>query len=359
MRHGKDFQGTALLLLTGMLLSGCSSSPLRRNPVVGRQLSLGRGPAAAVPATPRELRMPVEVPSPPVPGPSRPVAAAQGTNPPPAVPGAAAPSRPVPALPTSHPTPLAAQPAVPSDSAAPTAGVPQQAPADPLTSLRTLQRAAAERYAGVDSYIVRVRRREQVRGKDEPEELMLFKFRKEPWSVYMKWIGPEATGREVIYVKGRYENKLHTRLAAGDVPLMPAGKRMALDPNSALVRASSRRPITDAGIGNLVERFTLLVAAQEKGDATRGTLRYHGPLQRPEFPQPCEAVEQIVPPGRDPNLSQGGRRWWFFDAVTRFPTLMIMQDHTSREVEYYFYDRFEFNVRLDDDDFNPDRLWGK
>jgi hypothetical protein len=33
-------------------------------------------------------------------------------------------------------------------------------------------------------------------------------------------------------------------------------------------------------------------------------------------------------------------------------------DATGREVDYYCFDRFQFDVRLDDDDFNPDKLWG-
>ena len=56
-----------------------------------------------------------------------------------------------------------------------------------------------------------------------PEELMHFKFRKQPWSVYFKWLGPEGRGREAIYVQGKYDNKLHTLLAAGDMPFTPAG----------------------------------------------------------------------------------------------------------------------------------------
>src|SRR5439155_7354879 len=70
-------------------------------------------------------------------------------------------------------------------------------PTDNAGQIRRLHRAACERYAAIDSYIARLRRREQVDGKDKPEETLLFKFRKQPFSVYFKWIGPEGTGREV------------------------------------------------------------------------------------------------------------------------------------------------------------------
>jgi len=41
----------------------------------------------------------------------------------------------------------------------------------------------------MDSYIARLTRREQVNGKKQPEEIILFKFRQQPWSVYFKWLG--------------------------------------------------------------------------------------------------------------------------------------------------------------------------
>ena len=90
---------------------------------------------------------------------------------------------------------------------------------------------------------------------------------------------------------------------------------------------------------------------------SRGGLKYLGLMQRPEFAGPADAVEQTIAPGVDPLLPQGGRRLWVFDPVTKFPTLLITRDDRGREVEYYCYDRFEFPVRLDDDDFNPDKLW--
>src|SRR5207237_1143271 len=77
--------------------------------------------------------------------------------------------------------------------------------ADPL---RALYDHAAKRYQTMDTYMMRMRRREVVNGKARPEELVFVKFRQEPWSVYFKWIGPEAKGREVVYVKGQYDNRI-------------------------------------------------------------------------------------------------------------------------------------------------------
>jgi hypothetical protein len=241
---------------------------------------------------------------------------------------------------------------LPVPTAASSAGVN-----DSMTKLHSLYREAAERYAAVDSYIVRLTRREQLNGKDKPEEILLFKFRKEPWSLYFKWLGTEGKGREVVYVQDRYDNKIHTLLAAGDIPLMPAGKRFDVDPDNPFVVSSSRHSIRQAGIGMLIENFGKWLEEADKSGSGALSLKYLGMIQRPEFARPCEAVEQTIAAGADAQLPRGGRRLWVFDPETKFPILVITNDDTGHEVEYYYYDRFEFPVRLDDDDFNPDKLW--
>ena len=90
--------------------------------------------------------------------------------------------------------------------------------------LQELARAATARYGTIDSYIARFRSREVVGGKQKPEETMVIKFRKEPWSVYFKWLGKEGQGREVVFVPGKYGDKLHTILAAGECTLHACGQ---------------------------------------------------------------------------------------------------------------------------------------
>ena len=254
---------------------------------------------------------------------------------------------------------------VPKAPDAPPAAPPAPASSQPTPErpagnpLRELHQKAEAHWATVDSYIMRMRRREVVGGQSRPEEVMLVKFRKEPWSVYFKWLGPEAKGREVVYVKGKHKGNIHTLTAAGDIPLFGAGHRFEVSPDSALVRSKSRYPITDAGLESLIRRYGRLIDAVEKGDPRQGTARYLGRLKRPEFEQPVEGVLQNVPPQSDPLLPKGGQRWWYFDTAVYIPLLVITQDDASREVEYYCHEHFQSPVRLDDDDFSPDKLWKK
>jgi hypothetical protein len=230
---------------------------------------------------------------------------------------------------------------------------------DPLTGLRRLHRLAVERYASIPGYSAQVHQREQVGGINKPEELMLFKFRKSPWSVYFKWVGNAGHGREVVYVPGRYKDEIHTLLAAGDVFWKPAGSRFAISPDNILTRGRSRHPITEAGIGSLLDRFSLILDAQSKGDRHLGMLSALGPQGRPEFATPVETVEQVIPPGAEAALPRGGRRLWFFGADSHLPELISTRDEKGQEVEYYWYERLEYPQQFTDADFDPDQLWGK
>ena len=232
-------------------------------------------------------------------------------------------------------------------------------PAKAIDRLRALHRLAFQRVLTMDTYTLRLKRREVVNGKKKPEEIILVKFRKEPFSVYLKWVGTEGNQREVVYVKGQHGNQIHTRLAAGDVFLMPAGTRFSLAPDNPLVRANSRHPITEAGLGNLIDQFGLLVEALEKNDTRLGTVKYLGVLKRPEVETKVEGILQLIPPGGDPSLPQGGQRLWFFDVNQNLPVLLITRDENGREIEFYCHDQIVSPVVLDDDAFDPDKLWGK
>jgi Protein of unknown function (DUF1571) len=232
-------------------------------------------------------------------------------------------------------------------------------PAPPVMErpLSALYQRAQQRYATMDTYIYRLKRREVVAGKTQPEELIEVLVRNEPFSVHLKWLGPEGKGREVIYVKGKFKNEMQVLLAPSDpfVSLMP---RTSISPDSPTARAKSRYPITETGFGPLIARFGQLATAMENGNTRGGTVKYLGRVTRPEFAMPVEAVHQVLPEGSDPLLPKGGQRWWFFNTESGLPVLVIAHD-AGGEVEYYCHDHIIAPAHLDDDDFNPERLGRK
>ncbi len=245
----------------------------------------------------------------------------------------------------------------PASSEAPAA--PKQI--DGAEKIRELHQQAVTKYAGIQDYVARFRRREFVNGQQQPEDLVELKYRKDPNSVHFKWLqGTANEGREILYVHGK-GNLMQVKSGKGD---LMAGVRVEIDPTSERATANSRRTIKEAGIGNVIDRFGVALADQAKGAKTYGPLHYLGPQQRPESQTPLECVAQQVPPGLEKHLPKGGLRYWFFctDARTKeygLPVLVLTYDETRREVEYYCYDRLNTSIGLRIEDFDPNEVWRK
>lgn len=96
-------------------------------------------------------------------------------------------------------------------------------------------------------------KRERIDGVLGENQYMFMKVRHEPFSVYLRFKGPESMkGQEVIYVRGKND---------GNLLAHPTGikKRLvgtvSLKPNSMLAMSGNRYPITEIGILHLVERL--------------------------------------------------------------------------------------------------------
>lgn len=230
---------------------------------------------------------------------------------------------------------------------------------DQPSPLRRLLDEAVKRHELLPSYAVRLRRRESVGGHAKPEEILACKFRQEPYSVYFKWLGPEAKGREVVYVQGQHKNLIHSLTAAGDVWLIGGGKHFSIAPDHPMVRSKSRYPIHEAAVGAWIVKFGRLVHGLERNMPEAGKAKYLGEFKRTEFEDKVVGVLHHIPPGWETLLPRGGQRLWFFDPTHHLPVLIITHDDANREVEYYCLDQYRFNVAATDDDFDPDKLWKK
>nr|BAL53814.1 hypothetical conserved protein [uncultured Planctomycetota bacterium] len=239
---------------------------------------------------------------------------------------------------------------------------PQDNVPDDATRLEQLYRAAAQRYATIQDYVCRFRRREVLANGTTSEDLILLRFRKQPHSIHFVWPrGTPDEGREVVYVQGRFNNHLVARTGKGD---WLAGLRVELALDSPRATANTRRSFLEVGVGYLVESLGQALREQRQGTYRFGRLRYLGQQARPESATPMQCLVQEVPPGLEKYLPRGGKRYFFLATDPRvqecgLPVLVITQDENGREVEYYCYDRFSVNIGLTDADFDPDHLWGK
>jgi hypothetical protein len=153
-------------------------------------------------------------------------------------------------------------PEVPRATAAPVLARPEPASPDdsypPAPKAVTMEdavriiEAAAERFHDVRDYTCRLVQRERVGDKLPPETVTAMEVRTQPFGVHLKWLEPRSMlGQEAVYVAGRNAGKMRVRGAG----LLGAVGFITLDVNDARARRASRHNITEAGLGNLIERF--------------------------------------------------------------------------------------------------------
>ena len=106
------------------------------------------------------------------------------------------------------------------------------------------------------------------------------KARTTPKSIYFKFVNPYK-GREAIYVEGRNSG----RILAHDVGVtkLLAGT-MELDPASARAMEENRHPITDAGIGALIETVARRWTAELHRDGAARHIRPRHDDRTPPLP---------------------------------------------------------------------------
>ncbi len=145
----------------------------------------------------------------------------------------------------------------PSDA---TLGQSAPEPKHPLdTAITVAEEGLAHIQANVSDYTALMVKRERVNGNLGDVEYIRIKVRNGreteqgpvPFSIYMSFLKPRAVkGREVIWVKGKNDNKLSAHETG-----MVGFKTFHLDPDGFLAMRGNRYPIYEAGIENLVIRL--------------------------------------------------------------------------------------------------------
>jgi hypothetical protein len=227
--------------------------------------------------------------------------------------------------------------------------------------VKKLAEAAAAKWAKVNTYECVVTRRELAPNNKMNDDVVLYRFRKEPMSVYLRNLDEANQPREIIYNSG--EDKIHAIVGKADATvLFKAGsKAPVVSPDFPMVKEKTRYSIREAGYGTPIARIASWVAKAENGTIPPSALTYLGEVQRKEYPYPLLGVQLKLRPGDEPNMPNGGLRQWFFDPNPNspsynWPVLIIATEPNGREVEYYLFEKFRLQVPLTDADFDPARL---
>lgn len=266
------------------------------------------------------------------------------------------------ATPPPVPAPAKAPAADPAKPAAPaaTAPAPDPSPAaraavypkprtemealaksNPLELLRVALKWYDER---VLSYTCLFMKQENINGELRKPETMRMKFRASAFSVYVKWTGEQSKNQEVIYVEGSNDNKAVVH-PAGILGMI--GRKVSVDPNSKLALKHSRRPITVAGMGNMLR----LVIPQCETAKTNGDLALTYEGIREEAGRPCYVFKRVLPNHKDYPCAI---LVTYIDVEYLVCCRTDAYDWNGDLISTYSYSDLIINAPLTDTDFNPD-----
>jgi hypothetical protein len=218
--------------------------------------------------------------------------------------------------------------------------------AGPMDAPLQLIAQARQSYQGIRDYACLFIKRERLRGQLQPENLIDMKVRTQPFSVYLRWLKPAGSaGQEVCYVAGRNNGMMRVRSPG----VLGTVGFITMDPRDPRAVETSRHSITEAGIGNLIERYT------EAWQLERSLNRTQVRIQEYEYNRRrCTRVETIHADSADKRIPFY-RSLVYFDKENHLPIRVENYDWprsggdlTGGLVESYSYVNLRLNIGLSD-----------
>ena len=217
----------------------------------------------------------------------------------------------------------------------------KRAARDPLGFLRLSLKWCDEH---VTDYTCRFTKQEKIDGTLQSAETMQMKFRANVFSVYLKWISEASADQEVIYFEGKYDSKIVVHPSGLLGTLL---RKVSLDPAGKLALKHSRRPLTFAGMANMLR----LVIPQCERALSFGdlTLTYEG--LRNEGGRPAYVFKRVLP-----NKNNYPCPVLMIYIDRQFLTCVRTDgyDWDGSLLSQYIYSDITINPGLKDSDFDPE-----
>jgi outer membrane lipoprotein-sorting protein len=206
--------------------------------------------------------------------------------------------------------------------------------ADPASDrLNSLVSESKTAWQAVNGYSAMFYKEEPEKGKMGPREKIFLKYDK-PFKIYMLWLNTRKQGLQVLYERGKHDNKL-----AIHKPGLIFTPVIFLPQDSPWVREGSEAyDIEDAGIGTFVEDFAKMVerAVSEGKISAKVTESAEGALADVSFPGAAKDEDYFA-----------SRAEVLFDAVSKLPVKMKLYDFKGELSGTYEYDELKLNPAED------------
>jgi outer membrane lipoprotein-sorting protein len=198
-------------------------------------------------------------------------------------------------------------------------------------------------YAKVDDYTATFLKKERVKGEVLPEETIFLKFKK-PFKVYMKWLPGPHKGRESLYVQGRYDDKV-----IGHEGGILSFITLRMDPSGGMAMKGNRHPITDVGIGRLIE----IIMTNVRRAGKEGVLET-GPVGEGEvYGRKTYNINIKFDAGKEKGYYCKDINLWV-DRELYLPVKIAVYGWDGEFLEGYGYKDLKINPGLKDEEFDRD-----
>ncbi|MCX5682188.1 MAG: DUF1571 domain-containing protein [Planctomycetota bacterium] len=212
---------------------------------------------------------------------------------------------------------------------------------DPLEFLRKSLKWTDER---VGDYTCQFQKQEKIDGEIQKAETMQMKFRARTFSLYIKWVGDNSAGQEALYVEGKNDGKVAAH-PSGLLGILV--RKVMIDPTSKLALKHARRPLTFAGMANMLR---LVIPQCEKAKANGDlTLTFEG--LRDLNGRPTYVFKRVLPNKNDyacPILTI------YIDQQFLICVRTDAYDWDGTLMSQYIYSDILINPGLKDEDFDVD-----
>lgn len=224
--------------------------------------------------------------------------------------------------------------------------------ADPVGYLRKV----ANKAKGVSQYRVTFYRQERlgVVPTLRKMEKIAATFKAEPFSVYFRWEDDDSEYLQASFVRGQNDDKVVILPRKG--LLGGPGTPGKFDPQAGVTFGKARNPITDFGVGRMMERTLNRV---ESANADGGTVEYRGVQETGQSKRPAHLFAMTFPKSDPyPNKSMD----LFIDTQTELPVGVYMRLPNGKLDAVYLYENLDPGVSLTAADFEiipPVKATGK
>jgi outer membrane lipoprotein-sorting protein len=213
-----------------------------------------------------------------------------------------------------------------------------------------------ESFQSIQDYTATFIKQERINGKLREPELVLFKFQK-PFKIYMKWTAGSKEGQEVLYVEGKNGGKVLAHPGFGGFlggMLALVLPTFAISPGGPTAMKENLHPITNAGIGNIIENIiqnnNIALANNDLHLSIKGEAEVDG--------RPCIVIERVLP---EENGYPAHRAQLYIDKTINLPVKLVLHDWSGQLLAQYEYTNLNLNPGLEPINFqrhNKDYRFG-